>query len=83
MNEQYMIDDPPGIEMTKLDGLYLRLLKDLPRSLVEGLPWMEPVNEKDLEVLYDRLMTLSMLTPGLAHSPPGVLATGMELDPEQ
>eukprot|EP00971_Amphidinium_carterae_P334070 6469153-Amphidinium_carterae.1 len=83
MNEQYMIDDPPGIETTKLDGLYLRLLKDLPRSIVEELPWMEPVNEKDLEVVYDRLMTLSMLTPGLAHSPPGVLSQGMEMDPEQ
>eukprot|EP00971_Amphidinium_carterae_P177294 3515924-Amphidinium_carterae.4 len=24
-----------------------------------------------------------MITPGLAHTPPGVLSTGMELDPEQ
>eukprot|EP00971_Amphidinium_carterae_P348398 6490467-Amphidinium_carterae.1 len=83
MDTQFMVDDPPGIEMTKLDGLYLRLLKDLPRSVVEELPWMEPIDASDLEVVYDRLMTLSMITPGLAHTPPGVLSTGMELDPEQ
>eukprot|EP00971_Amphidinium_carterae_P066270 1312323-Amphidinium_carterae.2 len=82
MKEQLLVDEPLGIEMAKLDGLYLRLLKDLPRSVVEELPWMEQIKPSDLTVVYDRLMTSSMITPGLAHTPPGVLATGMELDPE-
>eukprot|EP00971_Amphidinium_carterae_P208712 4140864-Amphidinium_carterae.2 len=77
-----MVDDPPGIETNKLDGLYLRLLRELPRSLVEELPWMEPVEVNDLEKIYDRLMTCHLITPGLAYMPPGVLCTAMELEPD-
>eukprot|EP00971_Amphidinium_carterae_P102434 2027984-Amphidinium_carterae.1 len=43
---------------------------------------MEPIKASDLEVVYDRLMTSCLITPGLAHTPPGVLTTGMELEPE-
>eukprot|EP00971_Amphidinium_carterae_P188242 3736607-Amphidinium_carterae.1 len=82
MNSELLVDEPPGIEVTKLDGLYLRLLKDLPGSVVEDLPWMEPIKASDLEVVYDRLMTSYLITPGLAHTPPGVFTIGMELEPE-
>eukprot|EP00971_Amphidinium_carterae_P109922 2177521-Amphidinium_carterae.1 len=51
-------------------GLSSRML----RSLVE-LPWMEPVSLRDLEVVYERLITAQLVTPRLAYLPPGVLCT--------
>eukprot|EP00971_Amphidinium_carterae_P008563 168905-Amphidinium_carterae.1 len=71
MNQQLQVDELPGITVQKLDGLYLRLLRSFARSLVEELPWMEPVTPKDLEVVYDKLITLQLLTPGMAYLPPG------------
>eukprot|EP00971_Amphidinium_carterae_P281141 5582199-Amphidinium_carterae.1 len=65
MSEQLQVDELPGIAVQKLDGLYLRLLRSFPRSLVEELPWMEPVTQKNLEVVYDKLITLQLLTPGM------------------
>eukprot|EP00971_Amphidinium_carterae_P111363 2205854-Amphidinium_carterae.1 len=65
MNGQLQVDELPGIALQKLDGLYLRLLRTFPRSLVEELPWMEPVPQKNLEVVYDKLITLQLLTPGM------------------
>eukprot|EP00971_Amphidinium_carterae_P214332 4253611-Amphidinium_carterae.8 len=82
MDHQLQVDELPGIKVQKLDGLFLRLLKSLPRSLVEGLPWMEPMSTRDLEVVYDRLITNHLVTPGLAYLPPGVLSTSLELEPE-
>eukprot|EP00971_Amphidinium_carterae_P080192 1586954-Amphidinium_carterae.1 len=82
MSEQLQVDELPGIAVQKLDGLYLRLLRSFPRSLVEELPWMEPVTQKNLEVVYDKLITLQLLTPGMAYLPPGVLSAALELDPE-
>eukprot|EP00971_Amphidinium_carterae_P072472 1433623-Amphidinium_carterae.4 len=65
MDNQLQVDELPGIKVQKLDGLFLRLLRSLPRSLVEELPWMEPVSQRDLEVVYDRLITAQLVTPGL------------------
>eukprot|EP00971_Amphidinium_carterae_P332839 6467208-Amphidinium_carterae.1 len=39
MDHQLQVDELPGVKVQKLDGLFLRLLKSLPNSLVEGLPW--------------------------------------------
>eukprot|EP00971_Amphidinium_carterae_P218329 4333389-Amphidinium_carterae.1 len=50
MSEQLQVDELPGVAVQKLDGLYLRLLRSLPRSLVEEMPWMEAVTQKNLEV---------------------------------
>eukprot|EP00971_Amphidinium_carterae_P204198 4052104-Amphidinium_carterae.2 len=65
MDNQLQVDELPGITVQKLDALFLRLLRSLPRSLVEELPWMEPVSLRDLEVVYDRLITAQLVTPGL------------------
>eukprot|EP00971_Amphidinium_carterae_P124363 2463548-Amphidinium_carterae.1 len=73
MDTQLQVDELPGITVQKMVDLFLRLLKSLPRSLVEELPWMEPVSLRDLEVVYDRLAQL--VTPGMAYLPPGVLCT--------
>eukprot|EP00971_Amphidinium_carterae_P340268 6478511-Amphidinium_carterae.1 len=65
MDYQLQVDELPGVKVQKLDSLFLRLLKSLPRSLVEGLPWMEPMSTRDLEVVCDRLTTNHLVTPGL------------------
>eukprot|EP00971_Amphidinium_carterae_P087474 1730661-Amphidinium_carterae.1 len=82
MDHQLQVDELPGITVQKLDGLFLRLLRSLPRSLAEELPWMEPVSLRDLEVVYDKLIIAQLVTPGMAYLPPGVLCTSMELELE-
>eukprot|EP00971_Amphidinium_carterae_P128851 2552025-Amphidinium_carterae.1 len=82
MEHQLQVDELPGVKVQKLDGVYIKMLKSLPRSLIEGLPWMEPMSTRDLEVVYDRLISNFLVTPGLAYLPPGVLSASLELDPE-
>eukprot|EP00971_Amphidinium_carterae_P301459 5989683-Amphidinium_carterae.1 len=60
MDHQVQVDELPGVKVQKLDAVYIKMLKSLPRSLVEGLPWMEPMDLKELEVVYDRLISNSL-----------------------
>eukprot|EP00971_Amphidinium_carterae_P218066 4328997-Amphidinium_carterae.1 len=71
MDQHVQVDELPGVKVQKLDAIYIKMLKSLPRSLVEGMPWMEPMDPRELEVVYDRLISNFLVTPGLAYLPPG------------
>eukprot|EP00971_Amphidinium_carterae_P042296 831121-Amphidinium_carterae.1 len=82
MDHQLQVDKLPKVKVQKLDAVYIKMLKSLPQSLLEGLPWIKPMGTKDLKVVYDRLIFNFLVTLGLAYLPSSVLSANLELDPE-